>query len=60
MRLTPPTIPIFLISIVVAVLAIGDIYYHVPSLHGFIAGHRLGMVVAAYVILAAGVIFPGL
>ncbi len=60
MRLTPPTIPVFLISIVVAVLAVGDIYYHVPSLHGFIAAHRFGMVAVAYLILAAGVIFPGL
>ena len=60
MRLTPPTIPVFLVSIVLAILAIGDQYYHVPSVHGFIAAHRFGMVVAAYAVLAIGVIFTGL
>lgn len=60
MRLTPPTIPIFLISILVAVVAIGDIYYHIPSAHTFISAHRFALVVTAYVILAIGVIFPGL
>lgn len=62
MRLTPPTIPVFLISIVLAGVAIVDIFWHIPSVHSFIAGHqhRLWIIVTAYVILAVGVIFPGL
>lgn len=60
MRLTPPTIPVFLLSIVIAALAIVDQYQHIPSIHGFIALHRFGMLVAAYIILAVGVIFSGL
>ena len=60
MRLTPPRIPIFLISMVIAILAIGDLYTHIPSIHGFIAAHRFWMLATAYAILAIGVIFPGL
>lgn len=60
MRLTPPTIPVFLVSIVVFLLAIVDLYSHIPHLHGMIAPHRFGMVVAAFAILVAGVVFPGL
>lgn len=62
MRLTPPTIPVFLIALVLAVLSVGSLYTHVPAIHGYIAAghHRYWMMVAAFAILAAGVIFPGL
>jgi hypothetical protein len=60
MRLTPPTIPVFLIAVVIAVVALGDLYYHLPQAHHFIAAHRFAMMVAAFAILTAGVVFPGL
>ena len=60
MRLTPPTIPVFLIAVALAVVSVVDIYTHVPVVHHFIATHRFGAMVAAFVILAAGVIVPGL
>lgn len=60
MRLTPPRLPIFLVSIVLAGLAIGDMYQHVPTIHGTLAAHRFWIVVAAYALLVIGVVFPGL
>jgi hypothetical protein len=60
MRLTPPTIPIFLISFLLAGVAIVDLFTHVPSLHGFVAAHRFWILASAYIVLALGVIFPGL
>lgn len=60
MRLTAPRIPTFLVSVVIAVLAIGDKYYPVPTIHGFLAAHRFTLVVVAYVILAIGVVLTGL
>lgn len=60
MRLTPPSFPVFLISVVLAALALVDIYTHVPSIHGFIAAHRFWMLAVAYLVLLVGVLFPGL
>ena len=60
MRLTPPTIPVFLIAVAVAAVNVVDIYTHVPFVHHVLASHRFGVLVAAFVILAAGVVFPGL
>lgn len=60
MRLTPPTIPVFLIAVILAVLSFGSLYTHLPSIQGVVAAHRYGMMTAAFVILALGVIFSGL
>lgn len=60
MRLTPPTIPVFLLAVVLAVGTVVDIYTHIPYVHHLIATHRFGAMVAAFAILAAGVILPGL
>ncbi len=60
MRLTPPTIPVFLIAVLLAIVTIADIYTHVPVVHHLLATHRFGAMVAAFVILAIGVIIPGL
>ena len=60
MRLTPPTIPVFLIAVALAVVTIVDIYTHVPVVHQVLATHRLGAMITAFAILAAGVLFPGL
>jgi hypothetical protein len=62
MRLTPPTIPIFLLSVILAVLSIGSLYTHVPVIGTYIAAghHRYWMLVVAFVIMTAGVIFRGI
>jgi len=60
MRLTPPTIPVFLVAVVLALLAVGDLYTHVPHIHGFLAAHRFWVMVTAFVIMTAGVVLPGL
>lgn len=60
MRLTPPTIPVFLIATLLAVVTVVDIYTHVPFVHHLLAAHRFGAMVAAFAILAAGVLVPGL
>ena len=62
MRLTPPTIPVFLIAVILAVLSVGSMYTHIPAVQGFLASghHRYWMMVAAFVILTAGVVFSGL
>lgn len=60
MRLTPPTIPVFLIAVLLAIVTVVDIYTHVPFVHHVIATHRFGAMVAAFAILTAGVVFPGL
>ena len=60
MRLTPPSIPVFLVAVILAAIAVVDIYTHVPVVHQVIATHRFGAIVAAFAILAAGVVVPGL
>jgi hypothetical protein len=62
MRLTPPTIPIFLIAVILAILSVGSMYTHVPAIGPYIAAghHRYWMMVAAFVIMTIGVVFPGL
>lgn len=60
MRLTSPTIPVFLIAIVLAILSVGSLYTHIPSIQGFVAAHRYWMMVAAFVVMTTGVLFPGL
>jgi hypothetical protein len=62
MRLTPPTNPVFLIAVVLALLSVGSLYAHVPGIQSYIASghHRYWMMVAAFAIMTAGVIFPGI
>ena len=62
MRLTPPTIPVFLVALILAALSVASLYFHIPAVQGFIAAshHRYWMMVAAFAILTAGVVFSGL
>ncbi len=62
MRLTPPTIPVFLLAVVLALLSVGSMYTHVPAIGGYIAAghHRYWMMVVAFVIMTVGVVFSGL
>ena len=62
MRLTPPTIPVFLVALILAVLSVASMYAHIPVVQSFIAAdhHRYWIMVAAFIVLAAGVVFSGL
>jgi len=62
MRLTPPTIPVFLLAVVLAALSVASLYAHIPAVQPFLAAdhHRYWMMVVAFLILSAGVIFSGL
>jgi len=59
-RLTPPTFPVFLISLVLAVLAIASLYTTIPGIGHFVAKHRFWMMAAAYGVLFLGVVMDGL
>jgi hypothetical protein len=56
MQITAPRILTFIISLIIAALAIASLYTRIPSIGGWINGHRFWMMVAAYVILALGVV----
>ena len=62
MRLTPPTIPVFLVAVILALLSVAGLYTHIRAVQGFIAAghHRYWMMVVAFAILTAGVVFSGL
>lgn len=55
MSLSPPTTVVFVVSIILAALAIIGQYVAIP----FISEHGFWVAVVAYVILAAGNIFRG-
>ena len=55
MSLSPPTTVVFVVSIILAVLAIIGAFVPIP----FITEHGFLVVVVAYVILACGNIFRG-
>lgn len=60
MQLTAPRILTFIVSIVLAVLAIASLYARIPTVGHFVNTHRFWMMVAAYVVLALGVLMRGL
>ena len=60
MRLTPPTILVFLVAVLLAALSIGSHYAHVPYVGRYVAAHQYWILVAAFTTMTAGVIFPGL
>ena len=55
--LTPPTVPTFLISVLLAVVALLSVYGHIPQLHG-IGGFTFLLI--AYVVLLLGTLFRGI
>jgi len=59
-RLTPPSTLIFLVSLVLAVLAVVSVFYHIPAIGHYVAAHRFWIVTAAYALLAAGVLVRSL
>ena len=54
--LTPPAVPTFIISILLAIVAVLAVYGSVPALHG-ISGFAFLLI--AYVILLAGTLLRG-
>jgi hypothetical protein len=58
-RLTPPSNAVFVISLILAVVAVLSEFFHIPSIGGYIATHRFWILTAAYALLAAGVILRG-
>jgi hypothetical protein len=59
-RLTPPTFPVFILSLILAALAIASLYAHIPVVGHYIVPHRFWILAAAYAVLLIGVIFDGL
>ncbi len=61
MNLTSPRLPTFLLSLALMLLATASLFHiHIPAVGSFVAGHRIGMFIAAYLGLALGVILQGL
>ena len=55
MNLSPPTTAVFIVSVVLAVLAIIGTFVAIP----FISGHAFWVAILAYIILAVGNLFRG-
>ena len=60
MRLTPPRIVTFVVSLVLAILAVASSRVHIPTVGPLIAGHRMEVLIGAYVLLALGVVLRGI
>jgi hypothetical protein len=59
-RLTPPTFPVFLVSLILAIVAVATLYTRVPLVGHYVSSHRFWVLAAAYFILLLGVILDGL
>jgi len=60
-RLTPPSFPVFIISVILAGLAIASMFTNIPVIGHYLAGpHRFWALAIAYAILFIGVVFDGL
>ncbi len=55
MNLSPPTTAVFVISLILAVLAIISTFVVIP----LVSGHAFWVAIVAYVILAVGNVFRG-
>ena len=60
MRLTPPTLPVFLVSIGLGAVSIASRFTRIPTVGHFVGAHQYAMLAAAFVAMAAGVLLPGL
>jgi hypothetical protein len=60
LRLTPPSLPVFLISFVLAAVTLATFWVKVPYVGHFVSTHRLGTMIAAYLILLLGIVIEGL
>lgn len=60
MRLTPPTLPVFLIAILLGGLSIASRFTKIPMVGSFVASHHYWMLAAGFGVLVAGVVLKGL
>ena len=59
-QLTPPRLITFVVSLVLAGLVLASFYIRIPSIGQFVVQHRLGMLAAAYIVLALGTVLRNL
>jgi len=59
-RLSPPGFPAFLVSLILAGVAIATLYTQVPVVGHYVATHRFWVLAAAYAVLFLGVVVDGL
>ncbi len=59
-RLSPPGLPVFLVSLVLAIAAIATFYTRLPIVDHYVRSHRFWVLSAAYAVLLLGVIVEGL
>jgi hypothetical protein len=58
--LTAPRFLTFVASLIFALAALGSLYTRLPVVGTFVNAHRVGVALAAYVILTPGVLLRGL
>jgi hypothetical protein len=56
LSLSPPRLLTFLVSVVLIGLAVASLYLHIPTIGAFVVKHRMGFLIAAYAVLALGVV----
>jgi hypothetical protein len=59
-RLSPPGLPVFLVSLALAIVAIATFYAHVPVVDHYVRSHRFWVLATAYAALLLGVVVEGL
>jgi hypothetical protein len=59
-RLTPPSMPIFVISLVLAVLALVSLHFSIPHIGHYVVQYRFWFMTGAYAVLFIGVVLRGL
>ena len=59
-RLTPPRLITFAVSVVLVGLALVSYRLHLPTIGRFVDQHWLAMLITGYMVLALGVIVDGL
>ncbi len=55
-RLTPPSNIVFVISLILAVVAVAAVFFHVPVVGTYFRQHGFWIMTGAYGLLAAGVL----
>lgn len=55
-QLTPPRLITFVVSVILLGAVVASFYLRVPFVGHFVGAHRTGLLIAAYAVLAAGVV----
>ncbi|TAL78578.1 MAG: hypothetical protein EPN75_10710 [Beijerinckiaceae bacterium] len=55
-RLKPPSTLVFLVSLILAALAVASIFYPIPTIGHFFRQHGFWVLAVSYALLAAGVL----